>query len=62
MLNLASFIENVGRVISYGRPERDDSRPDTLTDYFEGLTPLGKEKEETSKEELADDAEIIDKK
>ena len=61
LLNLASFIENVGRVISYGRPERDDSRPDTLTDYFEGLTPLGKEAAEIrrciiSEDEIADDA------
>ena len=61
LLNLASFIENVGRVISYGRPERDDSKPDTLNDYFEGLTPLGKEAAEirrciVSEDEIADDA------
>ena len=61
LLNLASFMENVSRVIAYGKPERDDEKPDTLTEYFEGLTALSREANEIrrciiSEDEIADDA------
>ncbi|MCR5657243.1 MAG: endonuclease MutS2 [Butyrivibrio sp.] len=40
LLNIASFLDNVNRVKSYGRADRDDEVRDVLTDYFDGLEPL----------------------
>lgn len=61
LLHIASLLENVSRIKSYGRSERDDTPKDTLDDYFnrlEPLTPLANEIRRCilSEEEIADDA------
>lgn len=61
LLKIANMLENVARVKSYGRPERDDTPPDALTGYFDilqPLTPLSTEIRRCilSEEEIADDA------
>ena len=61
LLKIANMLENVARVKNYGRPERDDTPPDSLTGYFEilqPLTPLSNEIRRCilSEEEIADDA------
>ncbi len=40
LLKIADMLENVARVKNYGRPERDDTQPDSLTGYFDLLQPL----------------------
>ncbi|WP_022764814.1 endonuclease MutS2 [Butyrivibrio sp. XPD2006] len=40
LLRLASFLDNVNRVKSYGRPPRDDEAGDSLTESFQMLEPL----------------------
>ncbi|RKM61702.1 endonuclease MutS2 [Butyrivibrio sp. XB500-5] len=40
LLGLASFLDNVNRVKSYGRAERDDEKRDSLSESFELLEPL----------------------
>ena len=40
LLRLASFLDNVNRVKSYGRPPRDDEEGDSLTESFQMLEPL----------------------
>ncbi len=40
LLRLASFLDNVNRVKSYGRPGRDDEARDSLSESFEMLEPL----------------------
>lgn len=61
LLKIAGMLENVARVKNYGRPERDDEAPDSLTPYFDllqPLTPLSTEIRRCilSEEEIADDA------
>lgn len=40
LLRLASFLDNVNRVKSYGRPARDDENTDSLSEMFSMLEPL----------------------
>ena len=40
LLNIASFLDNVNRVKSYGRSDKDEDTRDVLSDLFEGLEPL----------------------
>jgi DNA mismatch repair protein MutS2 len=40
LLRLASFLDNVNRVKSYGRPARDEDAGDSLTESFQMLEPL----------------------
>ena len=61
LLTICSFLENVNRVKSYGRPDRDDAAPDCLSVMFqtlEPLTPLSNEIRRCilSEEEISDDA------
>lgn len=61
LLTIAFFLENVGRVKSYGRKEREDDAVDSLTSFFEllePLTPLSSEIHRCilSEDEIADDA------
>lgn len=61
LLKLASFLDNVGRIKTYGKKEREDQPGDSLDAYFEGLTPLTQLANEInrcilSEEEMADDA------
>ena len=61
LLKLASFLDNVGRIKTYGKKEREDLPNDSLDAYFEGLTPLTQLANEInrcilSEEEMADDA------
>ena len=61
LLRIAAFLENVNRIKSYGRRERDDLPGDSLDVYFdslEPLTPLASEIRRCilSEEEIADDA------
>ncbi len=61
LLRIANMLENAARVKNYGRPEKDDDIPDSLTPYFEilqPLTPLANEIRRCilSEEEIADDA------
>ena len=61
LLRIAAFLENVNRIKSYGRKEREDTPADSLDEYFESLEPLTPLSNETrrcilSEEEIADDA------
>ncbi len=61
LLKIASMLDNVNRIKTYGRKEREDAPKDSLDDYFEQLTPLTRLAEEInrcilSEEEIADDA------
>ncbi len=61
LLRIASFLENVNRIKTYGRKDRDDIPGDSLDIYFdslEPLTPLANEINRCilSEEEIADDA------
>lgn len=61
LLNLASFLDNVSRIKTYGKKEREDLPNDSLDAYFEGLTPMTQLANEInrcilSEEEMADDA------
>ena len=40
LLQLAAFLENVGRVKNYGRSAREDDEKDTLAESFDLLEPL----------------------
>ena len=40
LLKVAGLLENVNRIKQYGRPGRDESEPDSLTEHFEALEPL----------------------
>ena len=42
LLKLASFLDNVSRIKTYGKKEREDFPNDSLDAYFEGLTPIKK--------------------
>ena len=61
LLKLASFLDNVNRIKTYGKKEREDLPNDSLDAYFEGLTPMTQLANEInrcilSEEEMADDA------
>lgn len=61
LLLIAAMLENVNRIKTYGRNERDDAPADTLDEYFNGLEPLTNLANEIrrcilSEEEMADDA------
>lgn len=61
LLKIASFLDNVNRIKTYGRKEREDDAGDSLDSYFEQLTPLTQIANEInrcilSEEEIADDA------
>lgn len=61
LLRIAAFLENVNRIKSYGRKEREDTPADSLDVYFESLEPLTPLSNEIrrcilSEEEIADDA------
>lgn len=61
LLKLASFLDNVSRIKTYGKKEREDLPNDSLDVYFEGLTPMTQLANEInrcilSEEEMADDA------
>ena len=61
LLQLAAFLENVGRVKNYGRSAREDDEKDTLAESFdllEPLTPLSSEIRRciVSEEEMSPDA------
>lgn len=61
LLKLASFLDNVSRIKTYGKKEREDLPNDSLDAYFEGLTPMTQLANEInrcilSEEEMANDA------
>ena len=61
LLKLASFLDNVSRIKTYGKKEREYLPNDSLDVYFEGLTPMTQLANEInrcilSEEEMADDA------
>lgn len=61
LLSIASLLDCVNTVKSYGRNEKTDSPPDCLTEYFDALEPLTQISKEIhrcilSEEEIADDA------
>ena len=61
LLKIAGFLENVTRIKSYGRNERDELTQDSLTEFFNDLTPLSSMSNEIrrcilSENEIADDA------
>lgn len=61
LLKLESFLDNVNRIKTYGKKEREDLPNDSLDAYFEGLTPMTQLANEInrcilSEEEMADDA------
>ena len=61
LLKLASFLDNVSRIKTYGKKEREDLPNDSLDAYFEGLTPMTQLANEInrcilSEDEMADDA------
>ena len=61
LLKLASFLDNVSRIKTYGKKEWEDLPNDSLDAYFEGLTPMTQLANEInrcilSEEEMADDA------
>ncbi len=61
LLLIAGMLENVNRIKTYGKNDRDDAPADTLDEYFNGLEPLTALANEIrrcilSEEEIADDA------
>lgn len=61
LLKIAKLLDNVNRIKSYGRREREDTPQDSLDPYFEQLSPLTQLANEInrcilSEEEIADDA------
>ena len=61
LLNIANMLQNVNRVKAYGRKKDEDETSNSLTDYFEMLSPLTPVSEEIlrcilSEDEIADDA------
>jgi len=61
LLTVANFLSNVNRVKAYGRKEKPEEPDDSLTEFFEELTPLTQITEEItrcilSEDEIADDA------
>ena len=63
LLKIAAFLENVSRIKTYGKKEKDSDSEDVLTPYFEELMPLSMISGEIrrcilSEEEIADDASV----
>ncbi len=61
LLKIAGFLENTARIKEYGRSDGKEPSTDSLTAYFDGLTPLSFLASEIrrcilSEEEIADDA------
>lgn len=61
LLKIAGMLENVSRIKTYGKKNREDTPNDSLDEYFEQLTPLTQISNEIlrcilSEEEIADDA------
>ena len=61
LLKIASLLDNVSRIKTYGKKDREDTPDDSLDPYFEQLTPLTQLANEInrcilSEEEIADDA------
>ena len=61
LLKIAGLLDNVNRIKTYGKKDRDDTPNDSLDGYFELLTPLTQLANEIyrcilSEEEIADDA------
>ncbi len=61
LLKIAGLLDNVNRIKTYGKKDRDDTPDDSLDAYFEHLTPLTQLANEIyrcilSEEEIADDA------
>ncbi len=61
LMKLAAMLDNVSRIKTYGKKDREDTPDDSLTELFEQLTPLTHVANEIgrcilSEEEIADDA------
>ena len=61
LLKIAGLLDNVNRIKSYGRKQREDEKQTSLSDYFNRLEPLSTLAGEInrcilSEEEIADDA------
>ncbi len=61
LLHIAKLLDNVNRIKTYGRKDREDTPEDSLDPYFEQLTPLTQLSGEIgrcilSEDEMADDA------
>ena len=61
LMKIAAMLDNVSRIKTYGKKDREDAPDDSLTEYFERLTPLTQVANEInrcilSEEEIADDA------
>lgn len=61
LLKIAKLLNNVSRIKTYGKKEKDDSPEDSLDPYFDSLTPLTQLANEItrcilSEDEIADDA------
>ena len=65
LLKIASLLDNVSRIKTYGKKDREDSPDDSLDSYFEQLTPLTQLANEInrcilSEEEIAELQALID--
>ena len=63
LLKIAAFLENVSRIKTYGKKEKDSDKEDVLSPYFEELVSLSQVSGEIrrcilSEEEIADDASV----
>ena len=63
LLRLAAMLDNVNRIKTYGRKEREDRPEDSLDAYFDQLTPLTQIANEINRcilaeDEIADDASL----
>ena len=61
LMRIASMLDNVSRIKTYGKKDREDAPDDSLTEYFEQLTPLTQVANEINRcilaeDEIADDA------
>lgn len=61
LMKIAAMLDNVSRIKTYGKKDREDTADDSLSEYFEQLTPLTQVANEInrcilSEEEIADDA------
>ena len=61
LMKIAAVLDNVARIKTYGKKDRDDAPDDSLSELFEQLTPLTQVANEInrcilSEEEIADDA------
>lgn len=61
LMKIASMLDNVSRIKTYGKKDRENAPDDSLTEYFEQLTPLTQVANEINRcilaeDEIADDA------